>query len=262
MRCSRRTRQPRCRRTQPLPRTNALPVPGARGAPRRTPERRRINPNARTGARLRRRGPRPAFPARGRPLARPLPAPAGPASQEEPRHPAPPRRQSRPLRLLRDLNRNCGEPRHRLRCKWQGRHRRRPASLRRRHRRGWLRRRQGWPPHHPGWLRRPAARAGRGTAASDGCPAAAPDGCSAAPDGRASAASGGAGGRQEVPAGCPMLIVDGQIRRVWPAAALNRRDWKAENPALFPCFWLESGYTPRHLTRKHGSKGRPVAAGP
>jgi pimeloyl-ACP methyl ester carboxylesterase len=31
---------------------------------------------------------------------------------------------------------------------------------------------------------------------------------------------------------------------------------------IIPCFCLESGYIPRHLTRKHGSKGRPVASGP
>jgi hypothetical protein len=30
----------------------------------------------------------------------------------------------------------------------------------------------------------------------------------------------------------------------------------------FPCFSRKSRYIPRHLTRKHGSKGRPVAAGP
>jgi outer membrane immunogenic protein len=33
-------------------------------------------------------------------------------------------------------------------------------------------------------------------------------------------------------------------------------------PAQFPCFCRKSRYIPRHLTRKHGSKGRPVAAGP
>src|ERR1700720_1572627 len=33
-------------------------------------------------------------------------------------------------------------------------------------------------------------------------------------------------------------------------------------PALFPCFRRKSGYIPRHLTRKHGFKGRPVATGP
>src|SRR5712675_2848841 len=32
--------------------------------------------------------------------------------------------------------------------------------------------------------------------------------------------------------------------------------------AIFPCFSRNSSYIPRHLTRKHGSKGRPVAAGP
>src|SRR5882724_990493 len=32
--------------------------------------------------------------------------------------------------------------------------------------------------------------------------------------------------------------------------------------AIFPCFSPKSRYIPRHLTRKHGSKGRPVAAGP
>jgi hypothetical protein len=59
-----------------------------------------------------------------------------------------------------------------------------------------------------------------------------------------------------------MLIVNGQIRR--DLAGGGPKSWgrKAENQALFPCFWLESGYTARHLTRKHGSKGRPVAAGP
>jgi hypothetical protein len=31
---------------------------------------------------------------------------------------------------------------------------------------------------------------------------------------------------------------------------------------VFPCFLRKSRYIPRHLTRKHGSKGRPVAAGP
>src|SRR5215218_3206457 len=34
------------------------------------------------------------------------------------------------------------------------------------------------------------------------------------------------------------------------------------NPVHFPCFWPKSRYTPRHLTRKHGSQSRPVAAGP
>src|ERR1700688_3645562 len=34
------------------------------------------------------------------------------------------------------------------------------------------------------------------------------------------------------------------------------------NQALFPCFRRKSRYIPRHLTRKHGLKGRPVAAGP
>ena len=37
---------------------------------------------------------------------------------------------------------------------------------------------------------------------------------------------------------------------------------RATKMAGFPCFSPESGYIPRHLTRKHGSKGRPVAAGP
>jgi len=32
--------------------------------------------------------------------------------------------------------------------------------------------------------------------------------------------------------------------------------------AQFPCFSRKYRYIPRHLTRKHGSKGRPVAAGP
>jgi hypothetical protein len=32
--------------------------------------------------------------------------------------------------------------------------------------------------------------------------------------------------------------------------------------AGFPCFSRKSRYIPRHLTRKHGSKGRPVATGP
>src|SRR5437868_7840260 len=31
---------------------------------------------------------------------------------------------------------------------------------------------------------------------------------------------------------------------------------------VFPCFPRKYGYIPRHLTRKHGLKGRPVAAGP
>jgi hypothetical protein len=100
----------------------------------------------------------------------------------------------------------------------------------------------------------PAARAGRGAAASDGRAATSgPDGCSAAQDGRASVTSGGAGGGQEVRAGYPMLIVNGPDRRVWPRRPQSW-DWRFENPALFPCFWLESGYIPRHLTRKHGSQ--------
>src|ERR1700722_12533196 len=37
--------------------------------------------------------------------------------------------------------------------------------------------------------------------------------------------------------------------------------WRPKNPG-FPCFSRKSRYIPRHLTRKHGSKGRPVAAGP
>jgi hypothetical protein len=48
-----------------------------------------------------------------------------------------------------------------------------------------------------------------------------------------------------------------------PGARSRPIGWRpAWNPAVFPCFWLESGYIARHLTRKHGSKGRPVAAGP
>jgi hypothetical protein len=60
--------------------------------------------------------------------------------------------------------------------------------------------------------------------------------------------------------GADLLI--GQIRGDLAGGGPKSLIWMAEKPALFPCFWLESGYTPRHLTRKHGSKGRPVAAGP
>ena len=69
-------------------------------------------------------------------------APAAPAGAPRPgrpglRHRRRPRRQSRPLRLRRDLNcsLNFGARRLRLRCMWQGRRRRRPASLRPLHRR-------------------------------------------------------------------------------------------------------------------------------
>ena len=102
-------------------------------------------------------GSRPAIGATApaAPAGQPRPGVSGPA-RVEPRHPAPPRRQSPPLRLRRNLNcsLNCGEPRRRLRCMWQGRRRRRPASLRH-HRRGWPpRRRRGWPRRrrHQGWL--------------------------------------------------------------------------------------------------------------
>ena len=54
----------------------------------------------------------------------------------------------------------------------------------------------------------------------------------------------------------------GRSHRCVAGPALIRRATRPRKLALFPCFWLESGYTPRHLTRKHGSKGRPVAAGP
>ena len=38
--------------------------------------------------------------------------------------------------------------------------------------------------------------------------------------------------------------------------------FQGPKPAQFPCFWRKSRYIAAHLTRKHGSKGRPVAAGP
>ena len=77
------------------------------------------------------------------------------------------------------------------------------------------------------------------------------------------AASGSSGGSQEVPAErSEMLIVLGRSHRCVAAPALIAGLAGPRKLALFPCFWLESGYTPRHLTRKHGSKGRPVAAGP
>jgi len=38
-----------------------------------------------------------------------------------------------------------------------------------------------------------------------------------------------------------------------PSIAGGARRWPRK-PAVFPCFWLESGYIPRHLTRKHGSQ--------
>ena len=85
-----------------------------------------------------------------------------------PRHPALPRRQSPLLRSPRNLNRslNCGEPRRRRRCTWQGLHRRQPASLR----------------HHP-------AADGRAATAADGrAVAATQDGRSAPTHGRAAAA--------------------------------------------------------------------------
>jgi hypothetical protein len=37
---------------------------------------------------------------------------------------------------------------------------------------------------------------------------------------------------------------------------------EGQKPAVFPCFPPKYRYIPRHLTRKHGSKGRPVAVGP
>jgi hypothetical protein len=44
--------------------------------------------------------------------------------------------------------------------------------------------------------------------------------------------------------------------------ALWHLDEKAFKTGIFPCFSPNSRYIARHLTRKHGSKGRPVAAGP
>src|SRR5690348_11079051 len=42
-----------------------------------------------------------------------------------------------------------------------------------------------------------------------------------------------------------------------------RRSSDSEPKSLgFPCVWPKSRYIPRHLTRKLGSKGRPVATGP
>ncbi|KRR08315.1 hypothetical protein CQ12_36690, partial [Bradyrhizobium jicamae] len=83
--------------------------------------------------------------------------------------------------------------------------------------------------------------------------AAASDGRTAASDGRP-AAGGPLSSGQELPAGSPVLIVNGPDPRVWPETALKSLIWKTENPAVFPCFWLESGYIARHLTRKHGSQ--------
>ena len=179
------------------------------------------------------------------------------------RHPAPPRRRSRPLRSRRDLSRSpkFGVRRHRPRCTWRGAAagcpRRSTAHRRgwRRLRRGWLRRRHlGWPRRrhpHRGWLhRRPAIAAPP------------PPPRMAAPPPRP-AAPAPAGGSQES-ARRTFRNADGSADRtgVWPDGGPKSPGNKARKLALFPCFWLESGYTPRHLTRKHGSKGRPVAAGP
>ena len=86
----------------------------------------------------------------------------------------------------------------------------------------------------------------------------------AAPDGCASAAPGSAasGGSQEMPAECSEMLIVSADRTCLAGRGPKSPGNKARKLALFPCFWLESGYTPRHLTRKHGSKGRPVAAGP
>src|SRR6267154_3401145 len=46
------------------------------------------------------------------------------------------------------------------------------------------------------------------------------------------------------------------------AAGRALRVIKPLKTAGFPCFSRKSRYIPRHLTRKHGSKGRPVATGP
>ena len=164
------------------PGSAAPAAPGA--APGRRPRPLRAPVGAATGAPLRRGSSRPAS-------AAPPPAP----------------RQGRPLRSRRNLScsPNCGEPRRRPRCTWQGRRRRQPASLRRSTAADGRPAAADGRPSPPPRMAAPPPRARR---RQDGCAAAPANGGPAAPDGCATAASGSAGGGQEVPAGRSMLIVN------------------------------------------------------
>ncbi len=129
-----------------------------------------VNPNARTAPGTPRPSAPGVLPGAGRPLARRLPRLRQVRNQGEPRRPAPLRHQGRPLRLRRDLNRNCGEPR-RLRCRRQGppppAARAAPPSAPPR----MAAPSAGMAAPPPRMAAPPAARAGRGTAAADDCAA-------------------------------------------------------------------------------------------
>ena len=114
---------------------------------------------------------------------------------------------------------------------------------------GWLRRRHP----HRGWLHRRHASPRQRRRPPDGGTAA---------RGRATAVRLQRRQPRSARRTFRMLIVCGQIAPGSGRTGPKSPGHKARKPALFPCFWLESGYIPRHLTRKHGSKGRPVAAGP
>ena len=214
--------------TQPLPRTNALPVPGARGAPPAPPSAAlspgAVNPNARPGtapsgsaaptAPGAAPGSRPAIGATApaAPVGQPRPGVSGPARvvAPPPGAAAPPKPAAAiaPKPQLQPELRRAPPPAavHVARPP-----RRQPASLRL-HRRGWPPHRRGWPRRrrHQGWPLRPhvwhppTPTDGRAAATTYGGPAAAPDGCATAAPG---------GGSQEVSAGCPVLIVNRPDRR-------------------------------------------------
>ena len=198
--------------TQPLPRTNALPVPGARGAPPAPPSAAvspgAVNPNARPGA----APPGPAAPtapgaapgsrpaigatAPAAPVGQPRPGVSGPARVVAP----PPGAAAPPKPAAAIAPKPQLQPELRRAPPPAAVHVARPPPpaarvapapppprMAARHRRGWLRRRlhQGWPLHPP------TPTDGRAAAATDGRSAAtAYGGTAAAPDGCATAASG------------------------------------------------------------------------
>ncbi len=164
---------------QSLPRTNALPVPGARGAPPAPPSAVVSPPGAEACAGRNASGfSGPANQARGPPSGRLLLQPRPdrrdlvlPGPHQRRRHrrtlpqdhgslrrrPAPPRRRGRPLPSRRNLS--CSPKfdvrrRHLPRCRRRGR-RRLPALRHRLRHRGWRRHRPGSPPRRRlGWPRR------------------------------------------------------------------------------------------------------------